>query len=260
MLVAALLLKIGAAPLHQWVITVAPRLSWQSFFILIVPQKIAPILLFSILNPYAPLNLVYFFVVVRALVGSIGGLVVVSLKKIITYSSISHLSWLIVRITIDKYLWFIYFFIYSFILSTVIFSFHKINIKNLSQIFFIKKNISKNILILNILSLGGLPPFSGFMGKIAVLSSLVASKKILIALFILSATIIRLFFYLRVVTANIFSTNSKIRHTQAFTPPKTHIITFVNAAGLLVIYPMALLLDFKLYKLKAFKALKKKIS
>ena len=176
-----------------------------------------------------------------------------------TYSSISHISWLLSSLSLGKYFWINYFFIYSFVLTTILFSFYKLNVNNLSEIFLLKKRKTKNILIINILSLAGLPPFSGFLAKILIISALIESTKIFITIFLLFSTILRLFFYIRMITRNIFNSNSKtIKITK--NKYKPWLILTINLRGLLVAFPLSLVLDFKLFKLKAFKALKKNIS
>lgn len=56
-----------------------------------VPQKIGPLILISqTLNIEEKKNKIFILISITALVGAIGGLIVVSLRKIITYSSIAH--------------------------------------------------------------------------------------------------------------------------------------------------------------------------
>lgn len=241
----ALLLKIGAAPAHQWIITVSTGLTWQAVFIIFVPQKIGPMLLISITLPAININILIFFIMTRAIIGSIGGLTPSSLKKIIAYSSVSHLSWLLTSMLLKKHLWACYFVIYSIILWVIIISFHIINYKNISDIFFREKTTIKTLLIINILSLAGLPPFRGFLIKIIVLEGILQSSLILLIPFLLTGTLIRLFFYIRIITPNLFLTTTKINIKQNLN--NNSLLLIINIFGLLISLPLIIFLDFKLY-------------
>lgn len=254
-LITALFLKIGAAPFHQWVVSISPGLRWQSLILLLVPQKIAPLILVSTTCSSLKTILFSIFIVRRALTGRLGGLLVTSLKKIIVFSSITHLSWLLTSILIQKRIWIIYFTVYSLITLSIISSFSKINLLTISRVVRNKKKNTKNFIVINLLSLAGLPPFSGFLIKIIVTIELTRSNLALLLPLLLSRTIISLFFYIRVAISNIFfaSQKTKIRQKKSFHP----WVAQTNLAGLVIAYPLILILDFKLYKLKAFKALKK---
>ena len=255
-LAVALLIKIGAAPLHQWVVSVLPGLSWHSVFILLVPQKVGPVLLFSSFIRALSISVVGFFIVASSLVGAAGGLVSSTLKKIIVYSSVRQLGWILSRVMIEKYLWVIYFFVYGSVLRTILYSFAQIKAKSLSSLFMLKKQRLKVILIINVLSLGGMPPFSGFLAKIAVLYSAAGSSILSLMPILLFRTILSLFFYLRIASSNIFNNSRKVLFNKNLNLASAKLI-FVNFMGLIVSFPFLLLLGFKLYKLKAFKALKK---
>jgi NADH:ubiquinone oxidoreductase subunit 2 (subunit N) len=107
------------------------------------------------------------------------------------------------------------------------------------------------------MSLAGLPPFSGFLGKLIVILELSHSNFNFILIPILLGTLIRLFFYLRVALINIIKTKSQLTLTNLKPKNKTPIL-LINLIALFAAGPVfILILDFKLFKLKAFKALKK---
>lgn len=253
LLLGALFLKIGAAPLHQWIITISQGLSWPPLFLLLVPQKIAPMLLTSVSAITLRAYFINFAALARAMTGSIGGLITPSLKKIIAYSSVRHLSWLLMSLDCGKNLWVFYFLVYSFILFTILLTFNALNIKSLSQLINMKKSKIKYLLLINILSLAGMPPFSGFVIKLIILQSLIIMRKMQFAAVLLLATIISLFFYLRIILINTFNSRTKIREKPS-TKTNLTFLTIINMRGLIAIYPFILFLDFKLNKLRAFKA------
>lgn len=210
LLIISLLIKIGRAPFHFWVLLVIENLRWVKRLILITWQKIGPfILLIYCVNRKIILLFLFFCAFFRSIIGFNQN----SLQKIIGYSSINHTSWILGRILLNKFIWINYYFFYSFILVRVIIIFYKINLFYLNQIFFVIKNYSlKLIIFFNILSIGGLPPFLGFFPKILVINNLIILNYYLITFTLIFFTLIVLFFYIRIiyVTLIINSLNSKI--------------------------------------------------
>lgn len=193
----ALLIKIGAAPFHFWFPGVMEGISWINCFILITWQKIAPFILIS----YKLINNILIIVIfISTLIGSVGGLNQNSTRKIIAYSSIGHLGWIISALLIRNQLWLIYFIIYSLLNIAVLYLFFKQSIYQLSQAYFVKSNpLIKFSIIISILSLGGLPPFLGFLPKWLVIQGLSTHYSFFILLFIVIITLITLYFYIRII-------------------------------------------------------------
>lgn len=235
-----LILKRGVAPLHQWLPPVSEGLSWPLFFILNIPQKVGPLRLISSINP--ELFILYFFIVASALIGRSIGLSQFSLRKILIYSSISHISWLLTRLFINNNLWILYFIVYTTILTPIIYIFKKFNLNHLKHIINNKNKILKTTISLNILSLGGLPPFSGFILKFIVIVELINNKlssNFLIAPLLLSA-LINLFFYIRVrlrtlTLSNSLTTNFNIKIIKKNTIIYLSLITALTSAYFFII-------------------------
>lgn len=193
---SSLLIKRGSAPFHFWFPNVIEGLSWSNAFILIVWQKIAPLILISyiILKP-----LIIITVVISTITGAIGGLNQTSLRKLIAYSSINHLGWILASIYSNNLLWIIYFLFYTFLNFSIIFIFNSFKISYINQLFslfFNNKNF-KFILLFNLLSLGGLPPFLGFFPKLLVIQLLTINNQLILLLFITLIALITLYFYIR---------------------------------------------------------------
>jgi len=193
-----LILKIGAAPFHFWFPNVIENISWNNNLILITWQKIAPIIIISYL-----INLNYLlmiFTLMSTFVGAIGGLNQVSLRKLIAFSSINHIGWIIITIIFNENLWLIYFLIYSFLNFSIVFLFKNFQIYYLSQAYsiFINSYFLKFSLLVSTLSLGGLPPFLGFLPKWFVIQSLMFIKINFINFFIICISLITLFYYLKI--------------------------------------------------------------
>lgn len=195
-IIFSLLIKIGAAPFHFWFPRIIDGLNWFNRFILLTWQKIAPIIIISLL-------IINKIIIIRIIFSSIVSIIGIfnqfSLRKIIAYSSINHLRWIIIAIIISKNLWFIYFFIYSIISILIIFIFNIIKIFYLNQLFFnLKSNIIKLTIIINLLSLGGLPPFLGFLPKFLVIQFITFYNIYFLTILIIICRLIILYIYIKI--------------------------------------------------------------
>jgi len=157
-------------------------------------------------------------------VGRLGGFNQISLKKILTYSSIIHAGWIISIIFHRILIWLYYFFIYSLITFRVIHLIFFLNINNIKSLSTFKANKTiKNIFLLNIISLGGLPPLLGFISKFLALSILFSLKfRIPIILILISSSIVGLFFYLKIIYAIIIVNTSHINFFYLMLPIKNY--------------------------------------
>nr|AXS65219.1 NADH dehydrogenase subunit 2 [Chrysomeloidea sp. 4 KM-2017] len=196
MIQSALFLKMGAAPFHVWFPEVLEGLSWINCMMILTWQKIAPMIILMNWSQEKFINLI---TIVSITVGSIIGFNQISIRKIMAYSSISHTGWMLAAMTSTKSLWLIYFLIYSFISINILMIFNKMNIKNISQIAMIYKNMKLFGLIfsMNFLSLGGLPPFLGFFPKWLTIQQMMLMNNTTLALIMILLTLIATFFYLR---------------------------------------------------------------
>lgn len=193
---STLLLKRGSAPFHFWFPNVIEGLSWLNALILITWQKIAPLILISYII-FKPLIITR--IILSSLIGALGGLNQTSLRKLMAYSSINHLGWMLAAIYNSNSLWIIYFIFYVFLTFSIIFIFNIFKIFHINQLFsiFFHSKIIKFFLFFNLLSLGGLPPFLGFFPKWIVIQSLVINNQLFLLTFIVLITLITLYFYIR---------------------------------------------------------------
>nr|AXS66021.1 NADH dehydrogenase subunit 2 [Cobelura sp. KM-2017] len=230
----ALFLKIGIAPFHSWFPEVAEGLNWANNMLLFTWQKLAPMIILL----YSQDSSILFqsILILASLIGGLMGLNQISLRKILAYSSINHMSWMLSSMLFSQVIWLYYFFIYSLTTISIIILFMNLNIFNIIQLF-ICFSLNKNLkfsLMMNFFSLGGLPPFLGFLPKWLVINNLVNNKFYLISLILIAMTLITLFFYLRLMLfALILSTketsimyNVKISYLVSF-------LNFLNLTGIL---------------------------
>nr|UOU84928.1 NADH dehydrogenase subunit 2 [Nigrotipula nigra] len=197
MISSCLLLKMGAAPFHFWFPGVMEGLNWINNFILMTWQKIAPLMLISYLILPKLFSSIIFLSI---LIGSLGGLNQTSLRKIMAFSSINHLGWMLAAMMFNENLWEFYFYIYSFLSLTILILFDMLKVFHINQTFFIMNNnpLIKFSMFTLLLSLGGLPPFLGFMPKWLVIQTLTMSNNILLMIMMVCLTLITLYYYIRI--------------------------------------------------------------
>nr|AIE43273.1 NADH dehydrogenase subunit 2 [Fluviphylax simplex] len=194
----ALALKIGLAPLHAWMPEVLQGLNLTTGLILSTWQKLAPFCLILQLSSTNQ-NLFVFLGLTSMLVGGWGGLNQTQLRKILAYSSIAHLGWMILVLQFSSLITLMTLALYIVMTSSLFMTF-KINntttVNSLSSSW-AKMPALTSILPFILLSLGGLPPLTGFMPKWMILTEL--SKQgvgFTMTLAALSA-LLSLYFYLR---------------------------------------------------------------
>nr|WCB98489.1 NADH dehydrogenase subunit 2 [Bactrocera minax] len=193
---SALLLKSGAAPFHFWFPNVMEGLSWMTALTLMTWQKIAPLMLISYTMQN---NFMVLIIVSSTIIGSLGGLNQTSLRKLMAFSSINHLGWMLAAMRAAESMWLLYFSFYTFLSFSLTFMFDSFKMYHINQLFntFFNSKSLKFMLFLNLLSLGGLPPFIGFLPKWLVIQLLVSKGQYVLMTVMTVMTLITLFFYLR---------------------------------------------------------------
>nr|AFV08519.1 NADH dehydrogenase subunit 2 [Lucilia sericata] len=196
MIFSSLLLKSGSAPFHFWFPNVMEGLSWTNTLILMTWQKIAPLMLISYII-FKPLIITS--IILSSLIGALGGLNQTSLRKLMAYSSINHLGWMLAAMYNSNLLWMTYFLFYSFLSFAMIFMFNMFKTSHINQLFslFFHSKVMKFFLFFNLLSLGGLPPILGFFPKWIVIQSLTINNQLFLLTFMVLMTLITLYFYMR---------------------------------------------------------------
>nr|YP_009528557.1 NADH dehydrogenase subunit 2 [Oostethus manadensis]AKG95371.1 NADH dehydrogenase subunit 2 [Oostethus manadensis] len=197
-----LAMKIGIAPLHIWLPEVLQGLDLTTGLILSTWQKLAP---FALLMQLPPSNQELFMALglMSTLIGGWGGLNQTQLRKILAYSSIAHLGWTLLVMQFSTSLALLTLLIY-FLMTFSAFLLFKLNkatnINSLSSSW-TKTPALTALTPLIILSLGGLPPLTGFGPKWMILSTLTTFNLNMLATLAALSTLLSLYFYLRLTYA-----------------------------------------------------------
>nr|QDW65205.1 NADH dehydrogenase subunit 2 [Gymnura cf. poecilura 2 KJ-2019] len=203
LLSTALALKIGLAPLHFWLPEVLQGLNLITGLILSTWQKLAPFAVLLQLYPLLNPTLLMTFGVLSIIIGGWGGLNQTQLRKILAYSSISHIGWMVTILCYSPNLALLNLTVYIIMTSSM---FLILNNNNTTKINSIAISSTKSPLItilamLTLLSLGGLPPLTGFLPKWMILQEMTKHNLFIPATIMALATLLSLFFYLRLCYA-----------------------------------------------------------
>nr|YP_009488057.1 NADH dehydrogenase subunit 2 [Culex brami]AWB99928.1 NADH dehydrogenase subunit 2 [Culex brami] len=246
LILSTLLLKNGAAPFHFWFPGVMEGLSWINGLILMTWQKIAPLMLISYNINY---NFFLVAIILSMIIGALGGLNQTSLRKLMAFSSINHLGWMLMAMMNNELLWLIYFVFYFFLSMSIVLLFNNLKLFHFNQIFnFSMMNpVIKFFLFLNLLSLGGLPPFLGFLPKWLVIQNLVETHQLFLLFISVCLTLITLYYYLRMsysIYMLNFNKNSWMLTDNFNNKNMTFILTmnFFSIMGLMIISLIYLIL------------------
>nr|YP_009938263.1 NADH dehydrogenase subunit 2 [Lethe baileyi]QNU07682.1 NADH dehydrogenase subunit 2 [Lethe baileyi] len=221
---SSLLMKMGSAPFHFWFPNIMEGLSWFNCFILMTWQKITPMILLSY---YFNMNFLMFILILNSLIGAIGGFNQTSLRKLMAFSSINNLGWMLSALLISENLWMIYFCLYSFLISIMCFLFYTLNIFYMNQLFNFNINFSiKFSIMINFLSLGGLPPFLGFFPKWLIINYLILNKLYIISFFFIFMSLIMLIFYIRIIYSSFMFFSFKFKWYKIFI--KNNYLIMIN--------------------------------
>nr|YP_010238879.1 NADH dehydrogenase subunit 2 [Anoplophora horsfieldi]QTE20928.1 NADH dehydrogenase subunit 2 [Anoplophora horsfieldi] len=232
---SALLTKMGAAPFHAWFPEVMEGLNWMMSLLMLTWQKIAPMIL--IFYNYQMSSFLLIIILISSIFSGILGFNQISLRKIMAYSSINHISWMLASLLHNQMIWMIYFSIYSIITFNIIIILKILNIFYLNQLFN-AMNFSKSIkfsFLLNFFSLGGLPPFLGFFPKWLVINNLILNNFFFLSILLIIFTLITLYFYLRISFSSLMiNSNESLIFFKKKYNFKIFLINFISLSGLLV--------------------------
>nr|YP_009453644.1 NADH dehydrogenase subunit 2 [Cheilopogon cyanopterus]ARX78544.1 NADH dehydrogenase subunit 2 [Cheilopogon cyanopterus] len=198
MIYLALALKIGLAPLHAWLPEVLQGLDLTTGLILSTWQKLAPFALLLQIQPTDP-TIPIILGLASTLVGGWGGLNQTQLRKILAYSSIAHLGWMLLVIQFSPSLTFLTLITYMLMTSSTFLIFKANKSTNINSLAtsWTKSPALTSLTPLILLSLGGLPPLTGFMPKWLILQELTKQELGLTATLAALSALLSLYFYLR---------------------------------------------------------------
>nr|YP_010585268.1 NADH dehydrogenase subunit 2 [Mystus gulio]UZU71427.1 NADH dehydrogenase subunit 2 [Mystus gulio] len=196
---AALALKVGLAPMHFWMPPVMQGLDLTTGLIMATWQKLAPFALIIQMAPTTHPQLLTALGMLSVFIGGWGGLNQTQLRKIMAYSSIAHLGWMIIIVQFMPQLTILALTTYIIMTSATFLTFKLLQTTKINTLAtnWAKTPMITTIAALTLLSLGGLPPLTGFMPKWLVLQELTTQNLPLTATMMALSALLSLYFYLR---------------------------------------------------------------
>nr|ASV72576.1 NADH dehydrogenase subunit 2 [Allobathynella sp. JHS-2017] len=220
-LMLALIFKVGAPPLHFWYIDIMYSLNWKQLWFLFTIQKIGPLLSLFYLLESKMNNLFMGFIILSMFTGSMGGLNQKYIKILLGYSSISHTGWALASMIFGYYMFILYFIMYSFILTSLMLIIYYLNLPK--SIFHMEWWSLKDSLLffMNLLSLGGMPPFLGFFMKWMVIESLYKADFYFMSMYFIFMALLTMFYYINLF---IYTTMNNIIISKLFDKMKNKML------------------------------------
>nr|AAL88837.1 NADH dehydrogenase subunit 2 [Corvinella corvina] len=198
-LTAALSMKLGLAPFHFWFPEVLQGSSLTTGLILSTVMKFPPITLLFMTSQSLNPTLLTVMGILSVAVGGWTGLNQTQTRKIMAFSSISHLGWMVVIIIYYPKLALLNFFLYALMTAAVFLTLNSMKVLKLSTLMtaWTKMPSLSSIFLLTLLSLAGLPPLTGFLPKWLIIQELTKQDMAPTAVIISLLSLLSLFFYLR---------------------------------------------------------------
>nr|ATL63079.1 NADH dehydrogenase subunit 2 [Cassida circumdata] len=195
---SSLIMKLGLAPFQSWLVEVMSGLTWMNCLIMLTWQKVGPMimLMMTMKNSY----LINLTIIMSSLISGIQGLNQISLRKIMAYSSINHMSWMMISFMSSSWTWTIYFIVYSLSNLNLILFLNKMNFFYINQINSMNNNkMLKMMIMMNFLSMSGLPPMIGFLPKWLTINYMIINNSMLLTFILIISTLMHIYFYIRII-------------------------------------------------------------
>ena len=234
----ALLFKLGIAPFHFWIPDVYEGAPLASTIVFTIIPKIA---LFSLLIKWISVILPLFFEfqslfifcgILTIIIGSLFALRQKRVKRLIIYSSITQMGFLIITVSLYtiQALTAVYFYLIIYIITLILIwthvsFFYESKVKTFEKLLDPTEKLLRPLTPLYItdlsnlrytnkpwayslafafFSMGALPPFSGFWAKFFLFESLINNNLYIIAVLLILLSVISVFYYIRIVKIMFF--------------------------------------------------------
>lgn len=213
-IIIALLFKLAAAPFHMWAPDVyegSPTIV-TAFFAIVPKIGTLGVLILLLTGPFLSLfnelqPIILFSACLSLIVGSVGALNQAKMKRLLAYSAISHIGFLLVGLLPNSLLGihacFVYICLYI-VMSFNTFAFVLANFRHGNFITQLSGLSRQNPILaftfaFTLLSIAGVPPLAGFYSKYLVLLQAVNNEFFGVALIGIICSCIAGFYYLRII-------------------------------------------------------------
>jgi len=224
---SGLAFKVSAVPFHMWTPDVyeGTPTSITAFFA-IVPKVSAVALIYRFcLEPFGNFysewaQIIIFLSIASMFLGAIAAISQSNIKRLLAYSSISHVGYILIGLAAANaagikglVIYMVLYIVMNIAVFTIILSL-KFNNKFIEKInefsgLSSQKPMIALCLAIIMLSMAGIPPFAGFFGKFYIFTAALNADLILIAILGVISSVISAFYYLRVIKIMYFDEQKK---------------------------------------------------
>nr|ACF08171.1 NADH dehydrogenase subunit 2 [Megascops kennicottii]AEH42431.1 NADH dehydrogenase subunit 2 [Megascops kennicottii] len=199
LMTTAIAMKLGLAPFHFWLPEVLQGASLTTALLLSTLMKLPPLTLLLLTSHSLNHTLLTIMAISSTAIGGWMGLNQTQTRKILAFSSISHLGWMVAIILYHPKLTLLTFYLYTLLTTTVFLTLNTTSTLSLQTMMtaWTKAPMLNTTLMLVLLSLAGLPPLTGFLPKWFILQELTNQGLAPTATTIAMLSLLGLFFYLR---------------------------------------------------------------
>ncbi|MBP9721801.1 MAG: NADH-quinone oxidoreductase subunit N [Gammaproteobacteria bacterium] len=219
--------KFGAAPFHMWTpdvyqgaptpvalfISAAPKLATFGMAIRLLHEG------FGSLNSQWGYVL-YLIAMLSIIWGSFGALAQVNLKRLLAYSSISHMGFILLGLATSAYSPALFYMIIYALMSLAAFGFiltygnnsndeHELsNLEDYRGLYYKQPWLAFMLLIV-LFSMAGVPPFVGFFAKMVIIQSIIKTGYYYTAVSVVLLSVVGAYYYLKLIWLMFFENPQK---------------------------------------------------
>nr|ABY63806.1 NADH dehydrogenase subunit 2 [Amazilia saucerottei] len=199
LLTTAIAMKLGLVPFHFWFPEVLQGSPLITAMLLSTVMKFPPITIFFLTSHSLNSTLLTTMAIASAALGGWMGLNQTQTRKILAFSSISHLGWMAIILIYNPKLTLMTFYLYCTMTGAIFLALNTTKSLKLSMMMtsWTKAPVLNTTLMMALLSLAGLPPLTGFLPKWLIIQELSKQEMAASATIIAVLSLLGLFFYLR---------------------------------------------------------------
>nr|YP_009342022.1 NADH dehydrogenase subunit 2 [Glaucis hirsutus]AMJ17352.1 NADH dehydrogenase subunit 2 [Glaucis hirsutus] len=199
LLTTAIAMKLGLVPFHFWFPEVLQGSPLTTAMLLSTVMKFPPIAILLLTSHSLNPTLLTTMAIASAALGGWMGLNQTQIRKILAFSSISHMGWMTIILIYSPKLTLATFYLYCIMTAAIFLALNTTNSLKLSTMMasWTKTPTLNASLMMALLSLAGLPPLAGFLPKWLIIQELSKQEMTAPATIIAILSLLSLFFYLR---------------------------------------------------------------
>jgi len=245
--------KLGVVPFHMWLPDVYEGIPTGLLSFFSIVSKIAflsvliKFILFVLYIDFFYWSVLFFYCAIFSIfVGSLGVLYQKSIKRLLAYSAISHIGFLIISLSLGSFEGIFSVLFYLIIYIIIMFNIFGIMLTLRLQsnnrliklignynIIYNSNKLLGFFLVMAFFSLAGIPPLAGFFSKIYIYISMLISTYYISSICIILISVISLVYYIKIIKIMLFS---NLKEFSFLLPIKDGLAYIISITGILNIF------------------------